>query len=430
MKDNEKIRSQFPVLSQMINGHPLAFLDSAATTQKPLCVIEAMEDFYKTHYSSVKRGAYALSAKTTQEFEKTRSKIANFIEAPNENSIIFTKGTTEGINLVAWSYGLTNFEPGDEVLVSVLEHHANIVPWQIAGRERGVKIKAIPCDDNGDLQISELQNLLGEKTKIVALTHTANSIGTVNPLQEIIPVIRKLAPQAKILIDAAQGVLHSKISVKNLDCDFLAFSGHKIYGPTGVGVLYGKPEILGRMPPWQGGGEMIDRVSFEGTTFAAPPARFEAGTPPIAEVLGLSAAIDFVNEVGMDRILAYEKQITEYALTELQKIKNLQIIGNPKNRGSIISFTLNSQLPASGCLPAGTELRGVSTLNSTIHPHDAALILDEEGVAVRAGHHCAQPAMERFGIAATLRASFAVYTAPWEIDRLCLALKRAVNIFT
>jgi len=398
------IRTQFPVLSKTINGHPLAFLDSSATTQKPLCVVEAMNDFYKNHYSSVKRGAYALSAKTTQKFEETRSKVAKFIDAPSENSIIFTKGTTEGINLVAWSYGLTNFKSGDEILLSVLEHHANIIPWQLVAKERGAKIKVIPCSDNGDLQVSELQNLLSEKTKIVALASIANSIGTVNPLTEIIPIVRKFAPKAKILIDAAQGAPHSKISVKNLDCDFLAFSGHKIYGPTGVGVLYGKPEILENMPPWQGGGEMIDKVSFEGTTFAAPPARFEAGTPPIAEVLGLSAAIDWINEIGMDNIIAHENKITEYALAELSTVK---IIGNPKKRGSIISFIIPG-----------------------VHPHDAALILDEEGIAVRAGHHCAQPAMERFGVAATLRASFAAYTEQWEIDRLCAGLKRVVSILT
>jgi len=408
------IRSQFPVLSQTINGHPLAFLDSAATTQKPLCVIEAMSDFYKTHYSSVKRGAYALSAKTTQKFEEARSKVAKFIDAPSESSIIFTRGTTEGINLVAWRYVLSRFEPDDEILLSVLEHHANIVPWQLAGKEKGAKIKVLPCDGNGDLQISELPNLLGKKTKIVALTHTANSIGTVNPLQEIIPAIRKLAPQARILIDAAQGAPHSKISVKDLDCDFLTFSGHKMYGPTGVGILYGKSEVLESLPPWQGGGEMIDRVSFEGTTFAAPPARFEAGTPPIAEVLGLSAAIDWINETGMGSIMAHEQQITAYALAELKKIEGLQIIGNPKNRGAIISFALNSPLP----IP-----------HPPVHPHDAALILDEEGIAVRAGHHCTQPVMEHFGIAATLRASFAAYTDSWEIDRLCQALKRVIEIF-
>jgi len=397
-------RTQFPVLSQTINGHPLAFLDSSATTQKPLCVIEAMNDFYKNHYSSVKRGAYALSAKTTQKFEETRQKVAKFIDAPSENSIIFTKGTTESINLVAWSYGLSNFEPEDEILLSVLEHHANIIPWQLVAKERRAKIKVIPCSDNGDLQVSELKNLLCEKTKIVALASIANSIGTVNPLAEIIPIIRKFAPKAKVLVDAAQGAPHSKISVQNLDCDFLAFSGHKIYGPTGVGVLYGKTEILENMPPWQGGGEMIDKVSFEGTTFAAPPARFEAGTPPIAEVIGLSAAIDWINEMGMDNIIAHENKITEYALAELSNVK---IIGNPKKRGSIISFIIPG-----------------------VHPHDAALILDEEGIAVRAGHHCAQPAMERFGVTATLRASFAAYTESWEIDRLCAGLKRVVNILT
>jgi cysteine desulfurase/selenocysteine lyase len=395
-----RARHLFPVL----NGNPLAFLDSAATTQKPLCVIDAMNDFYKNHYSSVKRGAYSLSAKTTQKFEEARAKIAKFIDAPSENSIIFTKGATEGINLAAWSYGLASFEPEDEILISVLEHHANIVPWQLAGKERGVKIKAIPCDENGDLQ--NLESLLSKKTKIVALTHTANSIGTVNPLDDIIPIIRKFAPQAKIMIDAAQGASHSKISVQSLGCDFLVFSGHKVYGPTGVGVLYGKPELLNAMPPWQGGGEMIDRVTVEKTTFASPPSRFEAGTPPIAEVLGLSAAIDWISEFGMDKIISHESQITAYALTELQKIEGLKIIGNPKNRGSIISFVLDS-----------------------IHPHDAALILDEEKVAVRAGHHCAQPAMERFGVSATLRASFAAYTEPWEIDSLCKAVKRAISIF-
>ena len=415
MFNSTQIRQEFPVLSQQINGHPLAFLDSAATTQKPLCVIEAMNDFYKNHYSSVKRGAYSLSAKTTQKFEETRAKIAKFIDAENESSIIFTKGTTEGINLVAWSYGLQNFKEGDEILLSVLEHHANIVPWQLVGRERKTSIKVIPCDDNGNLEISCLSSLLSKKTKIVSLAHTANSIGTVHNLNEIVPVVRKLAPQAKILIDAAQGAPHSKISVKNLDCDFLVFSGHKIYGPTGVGVLYGKRELLQTMPPWQGGGEMIDEVSFEKTTYASAPARFEAGTPPIAEVLGLSAAIDWVSGAGLEAIAAHEAGITEYALAELQKIDGLRIIGNPKHRTSIISFTLHSPL---------------STLHSQlIHPHDVAMILDEEGIAVRAGHHCAQPAMKRFGVPATLRASFGAYTAPWEIDSLCQALRRAVGIF-
>jgi len=400
------MRNQFPVLSQTINDHPLVFLDSSATTQKPLCVIEAMNDFYKNHYSSVKRGAYALSAKTTRKFEETRLKVAKFIDAPSENSIVFTKGTTESINLVAWSYGLANLKPDDEILLSVLEHHSNIVPWQLVGKEKGANIKVIPCDDNGDLQISELKNLLSEKTKIVSLASIANSIGTINPLDKIIPIVRELAPKAIVLVDAAQGAGHSTISVKDLDCDFLAFSGHKIYGPTGVGVLYGKPEILENMPPWQGGGEMIDNVSFKGTTFAAPPTRFEAGTPPIAEVLGLSAAIDWINETGMDKIIAHEKQITEYALTELKKIEGMRIVGNPQNRGSIISLT------------------------SHIHPHDIAMILDEDGIAVRSGHHCAQPTMDRFGVVATLRASFAAYTEPWEIDCLREGLKRAVLIFS
>jgi cysteine desulfurase/selenocysteine lyase len=402
----QSIRSQFPVLSQQAGEHPLAFLDSAATTQKPVCVIEAMNDFYRSHYSSVKRGAYLLSARTTRKFEYAREKIAKFIDAENENSIVFTKGATEGINLVAWSYGLGNFKEGDEILLSVLEHHANIVPWQLVGKERKTKINVIPCDDDGNLQISKLPGLLSEKTKIVALAHTANSIGAEHPLAEIIPIVRKCAPNAKILIDAAQGVPHSKISVQSLDCDFLVFSSHKIYGPTGVGVLYGKMEILQAMQPWQGGGEMISSVSFEKTSFASAPARFEAGTPPIAEALGLSAAIDWVSEIGIENIAASERQITEYALAELKKIPGLRIIGNPKKRGSIISFMIGE-----------------------IHPHDAALILDEEGIALRAGHHCAEPAMQRFGVSATLRASFAAYTEAWEIDRLCAALKRAIEIF-
>jgi cysteine desulfurase/selenocysteine lyase len=406
MLNSSEIRKEFPVLSQRINGHPFAFLDSAATTQKPFCVIEAMDSFYKTHYSSVKRGAYALSAKTTQKFEDTRAKVAKFIDAENENCIVFTKGTTEGINLVAWSYGLANFEEDDEIVLPVLEHHANIVPWQLVGKEKKTKIRVLPCDKRGNLQISELPALLNKRTKIVSLAHTANSIGTEHPLADIIPHVREHAPNAKILIDAAQGVPHSKISVKNLDCDFLVFSGHKIYGPTGVGVLYGKRELLQALPPWQGGGEMIDEVSFEKTTFAPAPARFEAGTPPIAEVLGLSAAIDWVSGIGMESIIEHERKTTEYALCELKKIDGVQIVGNPKKRGSIISFVLG------------------------IHPHDAGLILDEEGIAVRAGHHCAQPTMEHFGISATLRASFAAYTMPWEIDRLCQGLRRVIEIFS
>jgi cysteine desulfurase/selenocysteine lyase len=332
--------------------------------------------------------------------------VAKFIDAENENCIVFTKGTTEGINLVAWSYGLANFEQGDEIVLPVLEHHANIVPWQLVSKEKKTKIRVLPCDKNGNLQISELPALLNERTKIVSLAHTANSIGTEHPLADIIPHVREHAPNAKILIDAAQGVPHSKDTVKKMDCDFLVFSGHKIYGPTGVGVLYGKRELLQAMPPWQGGGEMIDEVSFEKTTFAPAPARFEAGTPPIAEVLGLSAAIDWVSAIGMDSIIEHERKTTEYALHELKKIDGVQIIGNPKKRGSIISFVLG------------------------IHPHDAGLILDEEGIAVRAGHHCAQPTMEHFGISATLRASFAAYTMPWEIDRLCQGLRRVIEIFS
>ncbi|GHV17328.1 cysteine desulfurase [Fibrobacterales bacterium] len=354
-------RSQFPVLSQA--GHSLAFLDSAATAQKPLPVIEAMNDFYKNHYSSVKRGAYSLSAKTTALYEQARAKVAAFIGA-NPDEIIFTKGTTESINLVANSYGFANFKNGDEIVLSALEHHANIVPWQLVQNTLrrfniNIHIKVLDCDNDGNLVFADNHSpslraecgnpdIFNSKTKIVSLTHTSNAIGTINPLNEIIPIIRNLAPQAQILIDGAQGVPHSHISVANYD--FLAFSGHKLYAPTGIGVLYGKRELLEKMPPYQGGGEMIDKVTFEETTFAAPPARFEAGTPPIAEVIGLGAAIDFINEIGMENITKHEEQITAYTLDELKKIPEVQIIGNPKNRGSIISF-----------------------LAANIHPHDAAL---------------------------------------------------------
>lgn len=405
----EDIRSQFPVLAAGDKeAKPLAFLDSTATTQKPNFVIDAMEVFYREHYSSVKRGVYKMSERTTQAFERTRKMAASYVGAKAESEIVFTQGTTASINLVAWSYGLKNFKPGDEVLISALEHHANIVPWQLVGKERGTKLKVIPANDSAELDLDKLPGLLSSgKVKVAAFTHVSNATGTVNPVKEMISEIRRLSPETKILIDAAQSASHLPLDVQDLDCDFLAFSGHKMYGPTGIGVLYGKADLLNDMPPMLGGGEMIDKVTFEETTFAPPPDRFEAGTPPIAEVIGLGAAFEWINQVGLENIRQHEEEITKYALNRLAEVPGLRVLGNPKNRGALISTTLKG-----------------------IHPHDAAMILDEENVAVRSGHHCAQPVMDRFCVPATLRLSFAAYTTKAEIDRAVQALKRVVKLFS
>ena len=407
MFNAELTRNEFPMLvAGDKEQKPLAFLDSTATTQKPASVIDAMDDFYREHYSSVKRGVYRLSARTTEAFEKTRKDIAKFINAKTEDEIVFTRGTTESINLVAWSYGRKFFNEGDEILISALEHHANIVSWQLVAEMKGAKIKVIPVKDDGDLDLAALPNLLTPHTKMVAVAHVSNSVGTVNPIEEIIATVRKLAPQAKVLIDAAQSSSHIKIDVQKLDCDFLAFSGHKMYGPTGIGVLYGKYDVLDSMPPWHGGGEMIKNVTFEKTTYADVPARFEAGTPAIAEVIGLGKAVEWLNEKGLENIREHEAQITQYALKQLAEIPQVKVLGNPKERGALISITLDG-----------------------IAVGDAAMILDEENVAVRSGHHCAQPVMDRFGLDATLRLSFGAYTLERDIDRFIAGIKRVIRLF-
>ena len=407
MFDAEKIRNEFPMLvAGDKEQKPLAFLDSTATTQKPASVIDAMDDFYREHYSSVKRGVYRLSARTTEAFEATRKNIAKFLNAKSEDEIVFTRGTTESINLVAWSYGRKFFNAGDEILISGLEHHANIVSWQIVAEMKGAKIKVIPVKDDGDLDLEKLPALLTDKVKMVAVTHVSNAVGTVNPIAEIIATVRKLAPQAKILIDGAQSASHIKVDVQKLDCDFFVFSGHKIYGPTGIGVLYGKYDVLDSMPPWHGGGEMIKNVTFEKTTYADVPARFEAGTPAIAEVIGLGKAIEWLNEKGLENIRAHEEKITAYTLKQLAEIPQVKVLGNPKERGALLSITLDG-----------------------IAVSDAAMILDEENIAVRSGHHCAQPVMDRFGVDATLRLSFGAYTIEQDIDRLVAGLKRVIRLF-
>lgn len=410
--DVASIRAQFPVLAQSIDGKPLAYLDSTATTQKPLCVIDTMDTFYREHYSSVKRGVYRLSERTSQQFEATRRTLASFLNAASESEIVFTRGTTESINLVAWSWGRANLRPGDEILISALEHHANIVPWQIIAEHMGASIKVIPCDDQANLLLEEIPKLLSEKTKLVAVTHISNAVGTINPIAEIIRLVRKHS-SALVLIDGAQSASHLAVDVQKLDCDFFVCSAHKMYGPTGIGMLYAKAHILDAMPPWHGGGEMIDRVTFAKTTFAPPPARFEAGTPPIAEVIGFGEALQWINRTGISNIHAHEEKILAYATAKLTGIPGLRIIGNPHQRASLLSFVIADPLNPTG----------------TIHAHDAALILDEEGIAVRSGHHCAQPVMDRFGVAATVRASFAAYTEEWEIDRLVLALQRVLRVF-
>lgn len=404
----DEIRQQFPVLAlHDKDPKPFAFLDSTATTQKPEFVINAMDDFYRKHYSSIKRGVYSMTAQTTDAYESARKKVAKFINAQSENEIVFTRGTTASINLCAWSYGRKFLKDGDEIVISALEHHANIVSWQLIAEERRAKLKVIPVADDGDLILEKIPELvIPGKTKIVAFAHISNTIGTENPVKEMIRTIRKIDPAIKILIDAAQSAPHVKIDVQDLDCDFLAFSGHKMYGPTGIGVLYGKYDILKEMPPVEGGGEMIDQVTFEKTTFALPPDRFEAGTPPIAEVIGLGAAIDWINNVGIDAIYAHEQEILQYAEEKLSGISGLHILGNPKRRGSLLSFTLDAA-----------------------HPHDVATLLDEDGIAVRSGHHCAQPVMKRFNVPATIRASFGAYTEKWEIDRLVEGLLRVNRIF-
>lgn len=404
----DEIRQQFPVLAlHDKDPKPFAFLDSTATTQKPEFVINAMDDFYRKHYSSIKRGVYSMTAQTTDAYESARKKVAKFINAQSENEIVFTRGTTASINLCAWSYGRKFLKDGDEIVISALEHHANIVSWQLIAEECGAKIKVIPVADDGDLILEKIPELIVKgKTKIVAFAQISNTIGTENPVKEIVKIVRGIDPEIKILIDAAQSAPHIKIDVQDLDCDFLAFSGHKMYGPTGIGVLYGKYDILKEMPPVEGGGEMIDQVTFEKTTFALPPDRFEAGTPPIAEVIGLGAAIDWINNVGIDAIYAHEQEILQYAEEKLSGISGLHILGNPKRRGSLLSFTLDAA-----------------------HPHDVATLLDEDGIAVRSGHHCAQPVMKRFNVPATIRASFGAYTEKWEIDRLVEGLLRVNRIF-
>ena len=398
------IKSDFPLLGRDFDGQTLHYLDSAATTHKPREVVEAMSRFYLETYGTVRRGVYRLSEKATLEYEGTRKKVAALIGAASEREIIYTSGTTQSINLVAYSYGRKFLKPGDEIILSQIEHHANIVPWQIAAGMTGAVIKVIPADDNGSLILEEYRKLLSPRTKVVAVNHISNALGTVNPVAEIIRMAH--AAGAVVLVDGAQSVAHMPVDVRAWDADFFAFSGHKMFGPTGIGILYGKLALLEQMPPYQGGGDMIKKVTFEKTTFQDPPHRFEAGTPAIAEVVGLSAALDYLKRVGLERIAAHEASLLAYGTALLRDIPGLRLIGTAPGKASILSFVLEG-----------------------IHPHDIGTMLDGEGIAIRAGHHCAQPTMDRFGVPATARASLGPYNTPADLDALAAALRKTIEVF-
>jgi cysteine desulfurase/selenocysteine lyase len=402
--DVETIRQDFPMLSAQMHGKPLCYLDNAATTLKPKSVMERARKFEADEYSTVHRGVYRLGADATEHFEDARKNVARFIGAGDPKEIVFTSGTTQSINLVAHSYGRKFINRGDRIIISNIEHHANIVPWQMVCRETGAELKVIPVSDSGELVIEKYKKLLTEKTKIVAVAHVSNALGTVNPVDEIIRLARDAG--AKVLIDGAQAAPHTKINVQEMDCDFYALSGHKMYGPTGVGVLYGKMEMLEAMPPYVTGGEMINYVTLEKTEFAKPPARFEAGTPPITQVIGLSAAIDYLTGIGMEKISRYEQDLLYYATGLLEGIPGLRVIGTAKRKSAIVSFVMEQA-----------------------HPHDVGTILDTEGIAVRAGHHCAQPTMDRFNVPATTRASFSFYNTFAEIDRLVSGIRKVIELF-
>jgi cysteine desulfurase/selenocysteine lyase len=402
--DVEAFRADFPILSTTMHGKPLVFLDSGASAQKPQVVMDTMNEVLTRQYANVHRGVYYLSQVATERYEATRKTVARFINAPTADSIVMTRSATEAINLVAQSWGRTFLKAGDEVLITEMEHHANIVPWQLLRQQIGIELKVAPVDDDGNFLPEAFARLLSDRTRLVAVTHVSNVLGTVVPVKWVVEQAHSRG--VPVLIDGCQGVTHMPVDVQDLDCDFYVIAGHKLYGPTGIGILYGRPEILATMPPWQGGGDMITSVTFDKTTFQEPPLRFEAGTPPFVEAIGLGAAIDYVSGIGMERIAAYEHGLTEYARERLAQVPGLRLIGNPTERSSIVSFVMDE-----------------------VHAHDVGTILDRAGVAVRVGHHCAQPLLDRFGVAATARASFGLYTTAGDIDALADALTTVAELF-
>ena len=398
----ENIRKDFPILDQEINGSPLIYFDNAASTQKPTAVINAIKSYYENDHSNVHRGVHSLSIRATELYEASRKKVTDYINANNSNEIIFTKGTTDSINLVAHS--LTNsIKQSDEIVITTMEHHSNIVPWQELCKRTGASLKIAPIDHNGELMIEELERLLCKNTKILALTHTSNTLGTINPIKEIITMAHHL--NIKVLIDGAQAIGHQNIDVQDLDCDFYAFSGHKLYGPTGIGVLYGKEELLNELEPYQFGGEMILKVTFDETTYNSLPYKFEAGTPNIAGAIGLEKAIGYLESVNLNACVKQETAVTKYALKQLKDFSNIKLIGNSDNRSSIISFTIEN-----------------------IHPHDIGTILNQKGIAMRTGHHCTMPLMDFYNIPGTIRASFSFYNTENEVDDMVAALQTACEM--
>jgi cysteine desulfurase/selenocysteine lyase len=402
--DVDRIREDFPILKERVHGRPLIYLDSAATSQKPQAVIDAITNYYATQNSNVHRGVHYLSQLATREYEDARVRIQRFINADETHEIIYTRGATESINLVAQSYGRKFVHEGDEIIISTMEHHSNIVPWQMLCDAQSAKLRVIPIDDNGELMIDEFARMLNKRVKMVAVTHISNALGTVNPVKRIIELAH--SQDIPVLLDGAQAAPHLKVDVRDLDCDFYAFSGHKRLGPTGIGVLYGKSHWLESMPPVMGGGDMIASVTFEKTTYNTLPYKFEAGTPNIEGAVGLGAAVDYLNSVGLDRITAYEHELLDYATEVIGAIPGVRIIGAAREKASVLSFTVED-----------------------IHPHDIGTILDQEGIAVRAGHHCAQPVMKRFDVPATARASLAFYNTKEEIDALAAGIQKTIEVF-
>ena len=402
--DVEKVRHDFPILQQKVHGMTLVYLDNAATSQKPQVVIDAILRYYALDNANIHRGVHFLSERATEEYEGARRTVQGFLNAVEANEIIFVRGATEAINLVAQTYGRAQVHAGDEVLITAMEHHSNIVPWQILCEEKGARLRVAPITDSGELRLEGLGNLLGPRTKIVAMTHVSNALGTINPVQKVIEMAHQW--NIPVLIDGAQAVPHLQVDVQALDCDFYVFSGHKVYGPTGIGAMYGKSALLDRMPPYQGGGDMISSVTFEKTTYNKLPYKFEAGTPHVAGAIGLGEAIEYANDLGMDNVAAYEHELLAYATESVSAISGVRLIGTAREKAGVLSFLLDG-----------------------VHPHDIGTVLDQEGVAIRTGHHCAQPVMQRFGIAATARASFALYNTREEVDALVEGILKVREVF-
>ena len=401
--DVKRVRRDFPILETTVHGKPLVYLDNAATSQKPRAVIDAIRRFYEEECANTHRGVHTLSMRATADYEGARARIASFIGAAEAREVIFVRGTTEGINLVANTFARARVGRGDEVLITTMEHHSNIVPWQMLCESTGARLRVVPIDDDGEIDLHEFEKCLNARTKLVSIVHVSNSLGTINPVREMIA--RAHGRGVPVLVDGAQAVQHLPVDVRALDCDFYVFSGHKIYGPTGIGVLYGKAALLEAMPPWQGGGDMIASVTFEKTTYNVIPHKFEAGTPHIAGGIGLGAAIDYLGALGLESVAAHEEDLLRYATEAVAEIPGLRIIGTAREKASVLSFVLGD-----------------------IHPHDIGTVLDQEGIAIRTGHHCTQPVMERFGVPATARASFAFYNTREEVDALVAGLRRVLEV--